>query len=101
MTKHFPQSPLGTTMISVDQLEWLLQITGTSRSYLFQSLLSHSASWQWDMVSVRQALSQLFQFAFLSDVLCQYLFHPVQIVIKMSPTIDLVISSHHLGGYVR
>ena len=65
-------------------LEWwmLTNWNGYCKSLVHQgvclshSLPSHSVSCWWGMVSLRQVLSFLCQFAFMLDVLCQYLFHP-------------------------
>ena len=38
MTRHFPLSPLGTTMMGADQLDWLPHITFAARSLLISFL---------------------------------------------------------------
>ena len=37
ITKHFPPSPLGTTMMGAHQLEWLVQITFAASNFSISS----------------------------------------------------------------
>ena len=92
MTRHFPPSPFGTTMMGADQLDCLLSITFCNRSLLISSLnpfvMFHSLL---DKDFVKLVENHWYLLLSWSVLWSQWWFHPEQTKIGIPLRVPLAL----------